>query len=569
MEKIFLTVANMSASATWLLLAVLLLRLILKKAPRRFICALWALAGLRLAMPFSIEAPFSLLPSAEVFPEEFLYAAKPEIDSGIEFIDNAVNPIIAAGLAPAPGASANPTQINSFIFAWLWLFGAAAMLAYMAASFIRIKLRVRESVLMYENIWLCDRVDTPFILGVIHPKIYLPSDIGESDAVYVTAHEKAHIKRLDYIWKPLGFLLLAVHWFNPAVWLSYVLFCRDIEFACDEKVIRELGAEEKKKYSEALLNLSAPKHMISACPLAFGEVGVKERIKSVLNYKKPAFWVVLLSLILVFITATCFLTSPYTEELSNKKLSAFIDMQIHEHTKKDYNVHMYRIWEFDVLDIVEKEEKTTVYMWLYYGEYSEDEEHNAVCVNMKKGPVIVTAKKVNDDYELSEYKAVGNMESAKEDFPLYLHGRLGYLYKNVPYTTEREIWNKLFNKAKEHFKTLKEYYIMDSLMFDINGDGKEEYLVLSPGPTSGMYTITLGVKENGANSYSYNAIYYIYHGAGDFEFAVKNGNLCIKHTETTGKTNIFDMVYDGTDILLFENGEQLDMVKITPEKITG
>ena len=456
MEKIFLTVVNMSVSATWFLLAVLILRFALKKAPRGVTCVMWALVGVRLAIPFFVESSISFLPSAKVFPDTFLYAATPKIDSGIEFIDNAVNPVIGGSLSPELGASANPTQVYSFIFAGIWIFGAGAMIIYMVSSFIRVKLCVREAVLENENVWLCDRVDTPFILGIIRPKIYLPSNIERSDAVYVIAHEKAHIKRLDYLWKPLGFLLLAVHWFNPAMWLAYVLFCRDIEFACDEKVIRELNAEGKREYSEALLNLSVPKRMISACPLAFGEVGVKERIKSVLGYKKPSFGLFLLSLILVFVAATGFLTSPYTEQMPNERLSVFIDVQIHEHTKKDYNEHMYRIWEFDVLDIVEKDEKTTVYMWLYYGEYSEDEEHNAVCINMKKGPVAITAKKVNDYYELVEYKSAENMESAKKDFPSYLHGRLNYLYNNAPPTVEREIWDNFFNIAKVHFKTLKE-----------------------------------------------------------------------------------------------------------------
>lgn len=369
MEKIFLTVVNMSASATWLLLAVLILRLALKRAPRRFTCALWALVGLRLAMPFPIEAPFSLLPSAELFPEEFLYAAEPKINSGIEFIDNSLNPIIAAGLAPTPGTSANPTQINAAVFSQLWWFVAVLMLAYMAVSFIRIKLRVRESVPAGKNVWLCDHVDTPFILGVIRPKIYLPSDIGESDAAYVTAHEKAHIKRLDHIWKPLGFLLLALHWFNTLVWLAYVLFCRDIEFACDERVIRELGEREKKAYSEALLNLSVPKRIISACPLAFGEVGVKERIKSVLNYKKPAFWVVAVSVILVIAMAAGFLTSPTSTDKGSYGLlfQKFVDEQI----MAEYGLESEGHHDWEIIGAEKRGTKTVVYAWVMVTGYYE------------------------------------------------------------------------------------------------------------------------------------------------------------------------------------------------------
>lgn len=566
MELIFLKIVNMSAAASWLILAVLLLRFILKKVPRAYICVLWAMVGIRLVLPFSFESKLSLLPSAEVFPEEFLYAAEPKINSGIGFIDNAVNPIIADGLAPEPTASANPAQINSVIFSWLWICGMAVMIVYMAASFIRIKLRVRESVPSGENVWFCDHVDTPFILGIIRPRIYLPSDIGENDAAYVVAHEKAHIKRLDFIWKPLGFLILAVHWFNPLVWLSYVLFCRDIEFACDERVVKGFSSDEKKEYSEALLNLSVPKHIISACPLAFGEVGVKERIKSVLSYKKPAFWVIIASMGLGIVFAVVFLTNPYTEKVYDKELFSFIDMQISEHTKTDYNSEMYRVWNTEILDIIEKDEKKTVYLWVYYGEYSSDYEGNAVCINLKKGPIAITAKKVNDDYELVDYRAADNMEIAKENFPSYLQGKLNCLYQSVPPIVESEIWDDLLNKANVHFKTLNDRYIMDSVMFDINGDGKEEYIVIAPGPTSGMYTISLGIMEKSANKLScaYWNSYYIYYGYGDFEFDIKNGKLYIKHTERTGKVNIFDAVYDGTDILLFENGKQHDIGKIIP-----
>jgi beta-lactamase regulating signal transducer with metallopeptidase domain len=249
MEELFLQIVNMSVAASWFILALILLRLILKKAPKVVTCVLWAIVGLRLLIPFSVESPFSLVPSAQTFPKEFLYAAEPKIESGFEFIDDALNPVIADVLAPDPLTSANPTQINAIIFSAAWVFGMALILVYAAVIFIRVKLRVREAVCISENIYICDRVETPFILGIICPRIYLPSDIGENDAAYVIAHEKAHIKRPDFIWKPLGFLALAVHWFNPLVWLAYVLFCRDIELACDEKVIRELGSEEKKAYS--------------------------------------------------------------------------------------------------------------------------------------------------------------------------------------------------------------------------------------------------------------------------------------------------------------------------------
>ncbi|MBQ8448536.1 MAG: hypothetical protein IJX27_06355 [Clostridia bacterium] len=461
MEKLFLAIANMSASATWLLMAVLFLRLILKKAPRTAVCALWGLLGLRLMLPFSIESIFSLLPSAEVFPEEFLYAAKPEIESGIEFIDNAVNTIIGEVLAPEPTASANPTQINSFIFSLLWLFGVAAMLVYMAVSFIRVKLRVREAVLAGENIWLCDRVDTPFILGIILPKIYLPLNITESDAIYVIAHEKAHIKRLDYIWKPLGFLLLALHWFNPTMWLAYVLFCRDIEFACDEKVIRTLGDGEKKPYSEALLNLSMPHRAISACPLAFGEVGVKERIKSVLNYKKPAFWVIIVSIVLVIATAVGFLTSPLVKkDLPNneneyvnggngdgengkhdengrveitetdmptdkskykKEFITFIYTQIND----EYSIKKMQVFDWEIIAAKKSDTRITIYAWVMvtgYYEVSSTPYSGMYSLGIyDHSPTVIVIDGALGIYSLAEYwRASENDEgenAIKEKFP--------------------------------------------------------------------------------------------------------------------------------------------------------
>ncbi|MBQ7291434.1 MAG: peptidase M56 [Clostridia bacterium] len=452
MEKMFLDFVNVSVSSCWLILAVLIFRLLLKKAPKNISCILWAVVGLRLLIPFNLENPISLVPSAEVFPEEFLYAAKPEINSGFEFIDNAFNPIIAEALAPAPGASANPTQLNAIIFPVIWVAGVVLILIYMLASFLRVKYKVREAAFLFDEIWCCDNISTPFILGIIRPKIYVPSSMTAEDGIYVISHEKVHIKRLDYVWKPLGFLVLALHWFNPAVWLAYVMFCRDIEFACDEKVIRLIGAEKKQEYSTALLNLSVPKHIISACPLAFGENGVKERIKGVLNYKKPALWVILVAVVLAVASVVAFFAGPALEAPIDKELEEFITSQIYEQMERDYNKNMYRICEFEVLDSLEDGEKSTVYIWFYYGEYSSDKEGNAVCVNFKKGPAAITAKETNEGYELVEYKVPDDMESIDGIFPAYLNTKLDD-FKNAPAKIEAEIHRILFDKAEKYYKT--------------------------------------------------------------------------------------------------------------------
>ena len=311
MEAVFLKLVNMSLTASWLVLAVLLLRLVLKDAPKYIRVLLWGIVGLRLVFPFSLESMFSLIPSAEPLPQEFLYAATPQVNTGIPAINSAINPIIAESLTPTTMAnSANPTQIWSFILSQVWILGVVLMLGYAMVSFLLVRRKVAASIKIGQNLRICDHLDSPFILGIFRPVIYLPSELDQKTADLVLAHEYAHLKRRDHWWKPLGFALLCVYWFNPVMWLAYILLCRDIELACDEKVIRELGTDEKKAYSAALLHCSVPRKLIAACPLAFGEVGVKDRIKSVLNYKKPAFWIILIAVIVCIVFAVCFLTDP-------------------------------------------------------------------------------------------------------------------------------------------------------------------------------------------------------------------------------------------------------------------
>jgi len=311
MEAVFLKLVNMSLTASWLVLAVLLLRLVLKDVPKYIRVLLWGIVGLRLVFPFSLESMFSLIPSAEPLPQEFLYAATPQVNTGIPVINSAINPIIAESLNPTTMAnSANPTQIWSFILSQVWILGLVLMLGYALVSYLLVRRKVAASIKIGKNLRICDHLDSPFILGIFRPVIYLPSELDQKTADLVLAHEYAHLKRRDHWWKPLGFALLCVYWFNPVMWVAYILLCRDIELACDEKVIRQLGTDEKKAYSAALLHCSVPRKLIAACPLAFGEVGVKDRIKSVLNYKKPAFWIILIAVIVCIVFAVCFLTDP-------------------------------------------------------------------------------------------------------------------------------------------------------------------------------------------------------------------------------------------------------------------
>lgn len=314
MTDIFLGFLNRSLAAGILILAVVLVRLVFKKAPRWLLCALWALAAVRLVCPVSIESVLSLIPSAEPVQPGIIVSAQPAITSGIPAVDAIVNPPLAAAFTPSPAQSANPLQIWTFLAACVWLAGIAALLLYAAVSALRLRLRVRTAVRLEGKVYQSEFVSSPFILGVIRPRIYLPFGLEAGAQAMVLAHERAHLRRGDQLWKPLGYLILAAYWFNPLCWLAYILFCRDIEAACDEKVVRELGEGCKAAYSRALLACSVPRKLITACPLAFGETGVKARIRSVLNYKKPAFWLVLAAVIASVAVAVCFLTDPKRED---------------------------------------------------------------------------------------------------------------------------------------------------------------------------------------------------------------------------------------------------------------
>ena len=306
----FLKLLNTSISASWLILVVIGLRFVLKKAPKSIHCLLWALVAVRLLMPFSIESPFSLQPSAQTVPEMYLTLEGETLQYGavLEVVGNSLYP--QSGTPQPAGASIDRVQVQDVFLSLGWAVGVGVLVLYALISYLRLRRRVGASVNLRENIWVCDYIDTPFILGLLRPRIYLPSTLEGKELVHVLSHERAHLKRKDHWWKPLGFALLTVYWFNPLIWLAYILLCRDIEMACDERVIRDLETEEKKSYSAALLNCSVKRHMIAACPLAFGEVGVKARVKSVLNYKKPAFWVVVIAVVISIAVAVCFLTDP-------------------------------------------------------------------------------------------------------------------------------------------------------------------------------------------------------------------------------------------------------------------
>lgn len=310
MSEAFLKVVNMSISTGWLVLAVLALRLILKKAPKWVNVLLWGIVAVRLICPFSIESALSLIPSTETISPEIMMDWTPEISTGIEPLDQVVNPVISTSFAPQGMASANPLQILIPVAANLWLLGILILLAYTAISYLTLRHKLRTAVILRDNIFQCETVSSPFVLGIVKPRIYLPYAMDGKNLGHVVAHEQAHIRRKDHWWKPLGFLLLTVYWFNPLMWIAYILLCRDIELACDEKVIAELGNEQRADYTQALVACAVNRRMIAACPLAFGEVGVKDRVKSIMNYRKPAFWIIVTALVVCVVVAVCFLTDP-------------------------------------------------------------------------------------------------------------------------------------------------------------------------------------------------------------------------------------------------------------------
>lgn len=313
MDDVFLKLVNLSISASWLILAVLVLRVVLKKAPKWVMPLLWGVVALRLVCPFSIESALSLIPSAETIPSEIVTETREPVLYEQATLDIVTNPTLPSAAEVPVGVSRQQAQVDFNIYSVLWLAGMAALLVHALVSAGKLKRKLATAILLRDNIYESEFVDSPFVFGVVKPNIYLPMHMDEGTAAYVIAHECAHLARRDHWWKVLGYLVLALHWFNPLVWVAYILFCRDIELACDEKVVKGLDGAARADYSQALLSCAAPKRAVAACPLAFGEGNIKTRVKSALHYKKPAFWVAAAAVLAVVIMAVCFLTNPRSE----------------------------------------------------------------------------------------------------------------------------------------------------------------------------------------------------------------------------------------------------------------
>ena len=320
MERFFLEVLNRAICAGWLVPVILLLRVILKKMPKWMCCLLWGMVAVRLLVPIQIESAVSLIPSVQTVSPDVIYAEKPELHTGIGMLNSAVNPVISDYFAPKPENSVNPVQVFTRVASLVWLAGAVLLLFYAAVSYVRLRILVRTAVLVRREeragyrrrvpVLESEHVDSPFVLGWSAPRIYLPVKVAEADRNYIISHEMAHIHRKDHWIKPFGYALLAVYWFQPLLWAAYVMLCRDIEYACDERVVKHYDVGERKAYSTALLTCSVRRFRIAACPVAFGEIGVRQRIRSVLHYKRPAFWVLAAAALSLVAVAVCFLTNP-------------------------------------------------------------------------------------------------------------------------------------------------------------------------------------------------------------------------------------------------------------------
>lgn len=570
LTSLFIHLFNMSITATWIALAVMALRLVLKRTrvPKALLCVLWVLVAARLLLPFSVESALSLVPSKETVPPTILIDDTPAIQSGIPVVNHTLNPIIKENLSPVPWESVNPMQVVWTVASWIWIGGMILMALYAAVSYLRLRRRVRVSVETEPKVMICDGIDTPFILGILRPRIYLPSALSDSAAVSVLSHERAHLARRDHLWKPLGFLVLTVYWFNPILWVAYALLCRDIELACDERVVKTMTAAEKKDYSEALLACSLPHRAISACPLAFGEVGVKERVKSVLHYKKPLVWVIAVALIASVAVGVFFLTDPIPEP----KVSVWTltDESFERESITEYRMtsgFLIPNGSYNSEDPQAIESLLTALDELSLGEPLGTEEF--VTYDADYSIRLVTAS--SDGYYLQFNHELSRIKVAKNPIQYTAEGIMRPLDEKIICT----VYAVYDTDALEEF--IKDVFGITSLAFhpifgelsdgtvtdrekenvcfsaDLDGNGITEKYRLGHGPFSGRFSITItGLEEENPCYYRH---YFTIHG--DFSFTKhEDGHIMLRILDySDGHETLYDLVNIGGDILLKPVGE--------------
>ncbi len=441
MQNLFLSVLNISINASYLIIAVIILRRPLRNVPKNFRCILWAMAGLRLVCPFSIESLLSLIPQNAVIS----VTPAPNQNPSPAITDTIGNTAYDSLLT-----ASKPDTAFSFITtaAYIWLAGMAALMFYFLISSIALRKKVSISVSISDNIRACDSIDSPFVLGIIKPQIYIPSHTSAKQFPYIVSHECSHIKRLDNLWKPLGFILLSVYWFNPLVWIAYILLCRDIELACDERTIKEMSLGDKQNYSEALLMCSTAVYRTSVHPLAFGETNVKERVKNVLNYKKPAAWIITIAVLACVIIAVCFLTNPINTKLDDET-EAYLHQVILDHSKNSFrNNENFACEDHIILKADRKGNVTTVYALVMYSEFSlKDGVLYEECGSHI--PSVITLDMSGSAYSYHYWTSEDGtryVPSIRDKFPWYLEDKAIKIHKTASEQNERCI-----RQAEEHF----------------------------------------------------------------------------------------------------------------------
>ena len=395
MGAVFLKVLNMSITAGWFILAVLCIRLLFRKIPKWMNCLLWGVVAIRLICPFSIESPFSILSSTEPIKSSAVVEGEvrndiPSIDSRLTIVQNTINPMLTETFAYNESDSVAPLQVVTFAAGLVWCCGMVLLIICAMGSVVKLHKLVNEAVCVRENIYICDAVKSPFILGIFRPRIYFSSALREREMDYILAHESAHLKRKDHWWKALGYLLLCIHWFNPLCWMAYSLLCKDIELACDEKAAKNMTFHEKKEYAKVLLSCAGQRSLVMVCPLAFGEVGVKERVKSVLNYKKPTVWIMMATAAVFVILAVCFLTNPTKgdvelqnpidenkdvyESVNSPSTEQMPSEEMQEENDTIQNIMLYEQPESDKVCIKVQPSMIKEYAYYYYIPTDKDQE---------------------------------------------------------------------------------------------------------------------------------------------------------------------------------------------------
>lgn len=416
MDKFFITLLNMSLVAVPLIIVLIVIRPFMKKAPKAFLCALWGLVGLRLVCPFSFESILSLLPTAQPISIEKV-TTQPVETFGGEVTTVYGSQIVSGNMSV--NDSLTPLQILTSAASLLWITGFSVMLVMGLISYLRLLRQVSASVNIKDNVFINDDIKSPFVLGFLKPRVYIPSSLTEYEKEYVIAHENAHIKRRDYILKPIGYILLSLHWFNPLVWVAYIFLCRDIESACDERVVSKLDAEGKRNYSDILLRLSIPNKSLRACPVAFGEIGIKSRVKSVLSYKKPGLWVGIVACVLTVALSVGFLTNPVSaDEINVTSEEECITEAIVNANKTDECSTRFYTSNYIEVRTIRNPDSLTRYIMAYYGEYTSDgDDVNLVYESYE--PACAVLIESDKGCELAEYVAASDINAERvvgEDF---------------------------------------------------------------------------------------------------------------------------------------------------------